>query len=78
MRKETLCDQVQPFESGMSSVWGKIVDVFANDAVGKLTHPATPTHCHLVFTDPLSGKTVTGHLEQVGMRQVAQVSVPQP
>ena len=69
MRKETLSDQVQPFESEMSSVRGKIVGVFAKDAVGKLTHPATSTHCHLVFTDPVSGKTVTGHLEQVGMRQ---------
>ena len=77
MKKEVIADQLKPFESEMSSVRGTIVSVFARDAVGKLTHPATSTHCHLVFTDPVSGKTVTGHLEQVGVRQGAQVSVPQ-
>jgi hypothetical protein len=76
MKKEELSDELKPFEAEMPAIRGTIVGVFAKDAVGKLTHPATSTHCHLVFTDPESGKQVTGHIEQIGIRGGAKVRVP--
>jgi hypothetical protein len=66
----------RPFESDMERVSGTLVGVYAKDAVGSLTHPATSTHGHLLFKDPDSGKMVTGHLEQVGLHKGAVLRLP--
>lgn len=78
MKKENLSNDKKPFESDLSVVSGTIVGVYAADSVGKLTHPSTSTHCHLVYTDPITGKRVTAHLEQLAIQAGAQLSVPQP
>ncbi len=57
----------EPYVLDSERVLGTVVGVFAPDAVGKLTHPATSTHSHLVFIDATSGERVTGHLERVGV-----------
>lgn len=51
-------------------------ELFAEDAVGKLTHPATKTHGHILYRDPIFGQRVTGHLEAVGIRQGAVLKIP--
>lgn len=50
--------------------------VYASDAVGELTHPATSTHVHLIFEDDASGKEATGHVEQVGPAKGAVLKLP--
>jgi hypothetical protein len=77
MKKQELPREIQPFESEMEEIGGRLVGVFAKDAVGNLTHPATSTHTHLLFKDPTSGKTVTGHVEQIGLRKGAVLRLPQ-
>ena len=76
MMKIELPPQLQPFEAEMPKVGGKVVGIFAKDAVGNLTHPATSTHIHLLYTDPATGKTVTGHLEKIGLRKGAVLRLP--
>ena len=67
MKKIELSKEQQPYEKELQKVAGTVVAVFAKDAVGKLTHPDTMTHAHILYTDPSSGAMVTGHLESVGM-----------
>lgn len=76
MQKTELPTETRPFESDMEKVTGKIIGVFAKDAVGKLTHPATSTHMHLLFEDAKTGTRVTGHLEKVGLAKGAVLSLP--
>jgi alpha-acetolactate decarboxylase len=61
----------RPFEAEREHVTGMIVGVFAPDAVGDITHPATSTHMHLVFKDDKTGELMTGHVEQLGLREGA-------
>lgn len=77
MQKIELPTEQQPFEGEYATIRGKIVGIYAEDAVGKLTHPATSTHVHLVFKDPASGQTVTGHVERIGLLKGAVLNLPQ-
>lgn len=76
MKEEVLPEDMKPFKADLPRVRGTVVGVFALDSVGKLTHPATSVHCHLVYADPVSGKRVTGHIEKVGMHPGATLRVP--
>lgn len=76
MKKIELSEEQKPFEAQMSEISGKVVGIFAKDAVGKLTHPATSTHLHLLYTDPETGKRVTGHLEKIGLQKGAMLRLP--
>lgn len=73
---KTLSKEEQPFESQFARTQGTIVGVYARDAVGKLTHPATSTHVHLLFADPETNAKVTGHVEQVGIGEGAVLRLP--
>ena len=66
----------RPFESELEKVRGTIVGVFARDAVGKLTHPGTSTHTHVLFEDGTSGKTATGHVEWVRLNEGTVLRFP--
>ncbi len=77
LKKIELPPEDRPFETEFETIPGTIVGVFAKDAVGDITHPATSTHTHLLFKDAVSGKLVTGHVEQVGLLKGAIVRVPQ-
>ncbi|MEZ6061883.1 MAG: hypothetical protein R3C19_16180 [Planctomycetaceae bacterium] len=50
--------------------------IYAADSVGKLTHPATSTHTHVIYTDPKTGIRVTGHVEQIGLAKGAVLKIP--
>lgn len=76
MKKIRLPKEQQPVESEMAEVTGTVVGVFAKDAVGRLTHPATSMHGHVLVRDPATGNTVTGHLEQVGIKKGSVLRVP--
>lgn len=76
LRKLELPRGQRPFEANYDSIGGTIVGIYAKDAVGAITHPATSTHLHLLFKDPRSGKLVTGHVEQAGVLQGAVLRLP--
>jgi len=78
MKGITLEPDVAPFEMETEHTRGTIVGLFAPDSVGKLTHPATNNHSHLIFTDPATGERVTGHIERVGVSpgSVLKLAVP--
>ena len=76
MQKIELPQDRRPFEKEMTQVTGKVIGVFAKDAVGKLTHPATSTHMHLLFTDKQTGNIATAHIEQIGLAKGSSVSFP--
>jgi alpha-acetolactate decarboxylase len=76
LRKIELPEENQPVEVEKEQVRGTLVGVFAKDAVGNITHPATSTHMHLVFQDEQSGKTVTGHVERIGLLKGAVLRLP--
>lgn len=76
IKQVELSKDVRPFELELPAARGTIVGVFAKDAVGKLTHPATSTHVHLLFTDPASKARVTGHVEQIGVGKGAVLRLP--
>ncbi len=67
----------EPYESEFANINGKLVGVYAENAVGQLTHPGTSTHVHLIYKDPSSGQTVTAHVEQIGMSEGAVLRLPQ-
>ncbi|PQO30741.1 hypothetical protein C5Y96_14880 [Blastopirellula marina] len=77
MKKIELPKDRQPFEAEIPAIDGKLVGIFAKDAVGKLTHPATSTHIHLLYSDPKTGKTVTGHIEKIGLQKGAVLRLPE-
>ncbi len=78
MKNLTLDQDERPYELEAEHLTGTLVGVYAEDAVGKLTHPATTTHVHLIFKDRESGQLVTGHLERVGLAAGAVVQLPVP
>ena len=76
MKKEGLDDDHRPYEFNATRIKGTIVGIYAEDSVGKLTHPATQQHAHLIYTDPSSGERITGHLESYGIRPGAVLKLP--
>jgi hypothetical protein len=77
MQQIELPKEKQPFEGEYRSIRGKVVGIYAEDAVGTLTHPATSTHVHLMFKDAASGEMVTGHVERMGLVKGASIKLPQ-
>jgi hypothetical protein len=67
MKKLELAQDERPYELEAETLAGTVVGVYAADSVGKLTHPATSTHAHIIYVDHETGERVTGHLEQVGL-----------
>ena len=76
MNKLELAEGERPFELDVENVSGTLVGVYATDSVGRLTHPATKTHTHLIYTDPATGERVTGHVERVGLAKGAALKLP--
>jgi alpha-acetolactate decarboxylase len=76
LKNITLPKEQQPFEVALDKVAGAVFGVFAKDAVGDLTHPATSTHMHLVFKDEQTGEMITGHVEELGLLQGAVLKLP--
>ncbi|NJN63986.1 MAG: acetolactate decarboxylase [Acidobacteria bacterium] len=76
MQKLEIPEEARPFELETPTITGKLVGIYAQDAVGKLTHPATSVHAHLIFEDEATGLEVTGHLERFGVAAGAVVHLP--
>ena len=76
MQKIDLPKEERPFESDLKKVNGTLVGVYAKDAVGNLTHPATSTHVHLIYKDKTTGKPLTGHIEKIGLAAGAVLMLP--
>ncbi len=76
LKQLDLAAEERPFEAEFGEIDGTVVGIFAKDAVGKLTHPATSTHNHLVFTDPASQSRATGHIEQAGIGKGSVLRFP--
>ena len=76
LKKIELPKEQQPVEIELEKVRGTLLGVFAKDAVGDITHPATSTHMHLVFNDGQTGQMVTGHVEQIGVLEGAILRLP--
>ena len=76
VHKITLPDSRKPFEREFRRVKGTLIGIYARDAVGNLTHPATSTHTHVLFTDQKTGKRMTGHIEKAGVIKGAILRLP--
>lgn len=76
IKKLELRPHEQPIELEANELRGTIVGVYAADSVGTLTHPATSTHTHLIYTDLATGAQVTGHLERAGIPTRAILKLP--
>jgi alpha-acetolactate decarboxylase len=68
----------KPIELEMEKARGTIVGVFAKDAVGSITHPATSTHMHLLYKEAGSDGTVTGHVERIELTESSILRFPRP
>jgi alpha-acetolactate decarboxylase len=76
LRKIELPKEKQPFEMELENVRGTVVGVFAKNAVGDITHPATSTHMHFLWKDEGSGHLVTGHIEHIEVSPGAVLRLP--
>lgn len=76
IKKKEIPREKKPFEASVTDISGKIIGVFAKDAAGKLTHPATKTHKHLIYKDGSSEQALTGHIESTGIRKGARLFLP--
>ncbi len=76
MRDMEIEEVKRPFEWSAETLRGTLVGIYAEEAVGTLTHPATSVHGHLVYDDPVSGERVTAHLEQFGVAPGAVFKFP--
>jgi alpha-acetolactate decarboxylase len=76
MKKIEIPKENRPFEAEFETIRATMVGVFAKDAVGDITHPATSTHTHLLFQDTDSGKMVTGHVERAGLCKGTVLRLP--
>ena len=77
IRKLDIPAAQRPFEATLTDVDGEVVGIFAKDAVGKITHPATSCHKHLVYTNA-SGERLTAHLESLTVEAGCRLLLPLP
>ncbi len=76
MKKEAIPADQKPFELETETMNATVIGVYAQDSVGKLTHPDTAQHAHLIYYDPASKQRVTGHLEKYGVKAGATLKLP--
>jgi alpha-acetolactate decarboxylase len=76
MKQVAIDDESRPLEVDADRVTGTLVGVYAADSVGKLTHPATSTHVHLISIDDGTGERITGHVERVGLAKGVVLRLP--
>lgn len=53
---------------------GRVVGIYAADAVGKLTHAGTAMHAHALVEE--DGREVTGHIERLGLASGTELMLP--
>lgn len=67
--------QHRPYELSSDTIRGTMVGVHALNAAGRMTHPGTTTHRHLVFEDAGLKQSVTGHVERAGVKKGAKIKL---
>lgn len=75
IKNKPIPERQKPYIRENASLSGTVVGIFARDAVGKLTHPATTIHAHLIFSGE-DGEQWTGHLERFGLAAKAKLKLP--
>jgi len=65
----------QPFDLLADELPGRVVGIFATNAAGRMTHPGSSVHAHLIF-EVESEKSATGHLEQFGIKAGSTLKIP--
>lgn len=66
---------MQPAHTKRKDIEAKLVGIFAKNAAGKLTHPGTKVHLHVIYTDE-QGCEKTGHVESLVIGDNATLRVP--
>ena len=67
LRATPIDEHRRPFEIASLEIRGTMVGIHAVEAAGRLTHPGTTTHRHLLFTQENSNLRVTGHVDDAGL-----------
>ncbi len=76
VRQIEIPDSKRPFDTTIAIVTGEVVGVFALDAAGKLTHPATSTHKHLVYRAVANAEALNGHVESMSVKRGTRLLLP--
>ena len=76
LRKIELPKDKKTFELEFDKVRATLVGMYAKDAVGDITHPATATHLHLVFEDAKTKKRIMDHVERIGVLEGRVLRLP--
>ncbi len=76
IRQIEIPESKRPFDTTIASVKGDVVGVFALDAAGKLTHPATSTHKHLVYRADANAESLNGHVESMSVKRGTKLLLP--
>jgi alpha-acetolactate decarboxylase len=72
--QQTIPAAQRPFDWHTETLSGTVVGIYAPDAAGRMTHPGSSVHAHLIFTN--EGERATGHLERVGFASGAVLRLP--
>lgn len=75
MNKLKLSPEKTPYEGNFKELSATLVGVYAKDAVGKLTHPDTNIHTHIVYKSK-RGEDLTGHLEDFSLGKNTKIFLP--
>lgn len=76
LKRNNIPQENLPYEATLESIKGVLLGFYAEDAVGKMTHPGTTTHLHLVYEDAASGSLITAHVEEISVKPGATLSLP--
>lgn len=73
--KKTLASDQQPVRTTLHNTEARLVGIFAKEAAGKLTHPGTQMHLHIVYEDE-HGQRQTGHVENIVVGRQSIIRLP--
>ncbi len=75
LNKIPLPPHKKPYKKFLNRQKGLMVGIFAPNSTGRLTHPGTNIHTHIVFKN-LNGKNITGHIESSGIAKGSILYLP--
>lgn len=75
MHKKSLSKGQLPYEGEYKTIKSEVVGVYASDAVGKLTHPDTAIHSHVVYSNG-AGSDLSAHLEEFSIAKGTKLYLP--
>jgi alpha-acetolactate decarboxylase len=75
INKKSLPKEQLPYEGEFKTLKAEVVGVYASDAVGKLNHPDTAIHSHVVYSNG-AGSEITAHLEEFSLAKGSKLYLP--